>query len=365
MGETTELTVVQRAALAVGSSQHETKLIELAKVAQAIKAITNKDGYSEAHATRMTLKNTRLAITKTSKDARDDATAFSKAVIAEEKRLIGIISPEEERIEQLQKAWDDAIEAEKQRKIDEERARLQAIKDQIEELRRFPVSAAGASSEEIRRITEECSTVIVDELFFAEHTALAAMAKAESLTALAVLLDKAIEAEAEAERVRLERIELEALREKQRIDDQVRAEQDRIAREQEAARMQEEREASNRKAAEAEEALRKQREESDRLSRELEALRKANEERVTTETANIAIETANTAAQIAADEEQEERSPVVQMAAPWVDTPEGNERPSNEEIIQAIAEAFDVTNQVALDWILEIQFFTEPGQMAA
>lgn len=66
---------------------------------------------------RIAFKNARVRITKIGKDLRAEALAFQKAVIAKENELIGIIEPEETRLE--------AIEEEaKQLYIREERLKL-------------------------------------------------------------------------------------------------------------------------------------------------------------------------------------------------------------------------------------------------
>jgi hypothetical protein len=359
------ITVEQRARIAVKTSAHEAKLIELAKNAKTITAITNKDGYAEAHATRMVLKNTRLSITKSSKDAREDAQAFAKAVIAEENRLVAIISPEETRIEALQKAWDDAIEAEKQRKIDAERARVQAVKDRIEEIRRYPLDAVGKDAAAIGAFLESCAEIVIDEAAFAEHAAYAAMIKAESITALTGMRELAIHREAEEARAKQERAELEARREQDRLAEQAREEEARIRREQEAANLRAERELAERREREATEALRRQQEESDRLTRELEAVRKANEERVAAEqrAAEHQADMVRRAVEAVATPLQHvDETHSVETDAPEATTREESvERPSDAEIIEVIADHFGVSNAVALEWIVAVQFFNQPS----
>ena len=91
---TNELTLPQRAAVALGAAEHEKQLALLVAEAQTITEIKNADGRTQCHATYMTLKNARVAISKTGKVAREDAKAFCDAVIAEERRLISIIEAE-------------------------------------------------------------------------------------------------------------------------------------------------------------------------------------------------------------------------------------------------------------------------------
>lgn len=124
-------TMEQRAQKALGLINAKEQLTELAAASSSITAITNKAGYDECHAKRMVLKNKRVEIAKTGKAAREDATAFSKAVIAAEQSLIAIISPEEERLQALQQAWDDAREAERAEVARIEAERIQKQKDAL------------------------------------------------------------------------------------------------------------------------------------------------------------------------------------------------------------------------------------------
>lgn len=111
--ETTAVTVIERAAVALGSSKAETELTALAAKSKDITAITNNAGREECHAAAMTAKQARIAIEKTAKAAREDATAFSRAVIAEGSRLVALIEPEESRLIALRDEWDEKIAAEK------------------------------------------------------------------------------------------------------------------------------------------------------------------------------------------------------------------------------------------------------------
>jgi len=138
----TELTVQDRAALALGSKQTEADLHDLAAKNKDIVKVIDKSGREQAHGAAMELKRARTSIEKVSKDARDDANKFSKAVIAEEKRLIAIIEPEEARLVSLRDAWDAEQERIKRQAEEKERARITAIHQQIAEIRNYAALAA-------------------------------------------------------------------------------------------------------------------------------------------------------------------------------------------------------------------------------
>lgn len=82
---------------------------------------------------RIELKKTRVAIEKYGKDLRDDANKFSKAVIAKEKELIGIIEPEEDRLAAIEEEAEKlAIREERMQKLPARKDRLATIGDSVE-----------------------------------------------------------------------------------------------------------------------------------------------------------------------------------------------------------------------------------------
>ena len=237
MNSTTTLTVIERASVALGSSKKAEELTALALQSKSITTITNKAGYDECHSARMALKNERVSIAKLGKDARDDATKFSKAVIEEEKRLIGIIEPEETRLQAIQDAHDAKIEAEKAAKAEAEANRIARIQQRIAEIISLPGLKAGMLSGYIDdafvRLQEAEPEKWADEFL-----PMALDAKTRSLQALATMRDGAIAQEqakaAEEARVKAEREELAKLRaeqeERNRQEALQRAEAEKVAK---------------------------------------------------------------------------------------------------------------------------------------
>lgn len=293
--ETTELTVVERAAIALGTSEREAQLAALVNESSTIVAIKNNAGRDQCHSAAMKLRTTRVDIEKAGKAAREDATAFSKAVIAEEKRLVAITAPEEERLLGLRDEWDEAREAERRAKVEAEARRIAAIRVKIDEIRACVSIAAGKSSADI----EGAIIALVDETIdiegFAEMTGDAEAARGETLDKLRAMHGAALAQEAEARRVAEERAELERQRaaleaeqerlaaeraEQERRDAAARAEQDRKDAEARAAR-----EAEERARREAEEAAR--REQQAREDAERRAAIEAEEKRLADERAEM------------------------------------------------------------------------------
>ncbi|MEM5429373.1 hypothetical protein [Cupriavidus oxalaticus] len=288
MSKSTELTLPQRAAVALGSADHEAKLKELAAKHADIVEIKNPAGREQCHGAMMVLANARIAITKAGKEARDDATKFSKAVIEEEKRLIAIIEPEESRLRTMRDDWDAEREREKQAKAEAERQRIADLHYQIARIREWVTVATGRKPDEVAEIIQDVTNTPIDASF-EEFQGQAQLAKDETLDKLREIHAAAVAREEEAARLKAEREELARLRaaeeERQRVAAAERAEEERKAREAyeaEQARLAEERaaqEAELRAQREAHERqLAAERAEADRIAREEEAKARAERE---------------------------------------------------------------------------------------
>jgi hypothetical protein len=250
----TELTVIARAAKALGSADHEPALVELAKQAADITTIKNADGRAQVHGAYMTLKTRRTDIRKAGKDARDDATKFSKAVIAEEDRLVAIIEPEETRLLKLREGWDTAVEAERRENAQAAQRRKDEIRGKIDELRSIPVNLVDAAPDRIANAIDDVEAFEVTASEFDDQVDAAHLARASALAKLHEMHTLAVVRAAEAAQLAAERAELERLRaeqaERERVAAAERAEQerkDREAREAEEATRRAEREAEQRK----------------------------------------------------------------------------------------------------------------------
>ncbi len=233
-----------RAVIVMNSSKTEIQLRELVTESATITAVTDPAGRELAHRTGMRLKTARTSIEKIGKTAREDAQAFSKAVIAEEKRLIAITAQEEERVLSLRDAYDAKVQAEKSAKEAAERARVDGIQHKINLIRQIPVQMAGEPAAEIEAELAVLRDFVPGEEF-GEFVEQAAEAAAGAIEALVSLHARAVAQEAEAARLAAERAELERLRQEQ-------AEREAAARA-EAQRLAEERErlAEERRALEA------------------------------------------------------------------------------------------------------------------
>jgi hypothetical protein len=211
----TALTVIERASVALGAAKHEKRLVALAKGSTGIVAITNPASYSECHAARMALKRARIEIEGLGEGAREDARNFAKAVIAEQKRLIGIVQPEETRLQVIQDAHDAKVETERQAKQQAELDRLAAIRSRIDDLKQYAVNAIGKPAAGIALAMDglEKEPIMPWAQEFAD---IATEAKVQTMNRLNVMFGKAqvdeAAAKAEAERLAEEHARIHAER---------------------------------------------------------------------------------------------------------------------------------------------------------
>lgn len=289
-------TVLERASLALGSSEHEKMLQSLAEKHKAITQISNPAGYQDAQSARMELRNARVDLEKKGKAAREDAQLFSKAVIAEEKRLIEIIKPEEERIDQLQIAWDEKIAAEKKAREEAELKRVAAIRSHIDRFRSVSGSLVGKPSQDISSRLDQLKAELIDPEFYAEFYQEAKDAHLIAVGQVHALLVSTVEQEAEFAKIVAERVELERLR-KEQADreaaerERIAAETKRQAEEQAAARAKADAEAEARRKIEQAEIDKQRKALADEAARiaaereKLEAAQRAESERLAAEEA--------------------------------------------------------------------------------
>jgi hypothetical protein len=341
--ESTELSVVERAALALGAAEHERQLRDLVVASASITAIANQEGYDQCHAARMRLKTARVNLTAKGKAAREDATAFSKAVIAEEKRLVAIVEPEENRLQAIEKAEDDRKEAIKQAQVEAEIRRVDSIRGRIEDMRLTPQRCIGLSSGAILQTQNALLGLLPDltEERFAEFTAEARAVWEKARDQLAEM--HCAQAEWEAADAANKR-QQQAAAEKLAAD---LAELDRLRAEQE------EREAAARAERDAADAkARAEREEADRIAAEERRVEKA---KLDAERAEIE---AREAALRAEDERKEREQAEADAAARRVEVDrqkaiKAAERPSDEAIVDVLALHFRVHESKVLTWLFD------------
>lgn len=179
-----------RALIVLESSKTEIALRELVADCAEITEVRDSAGREQAHRLGMRLRTARTSIEKAGKAAREDAQAFSKAVIAEEKRLIAITDAEEKRVLALRDEFDAKIAAEKAAKEAAERARVNEIQQKIEAIRRLPLELSGESADTIAVELDALATFVPTEDVFAEFTEEARAARGQAIEEIALLAAK-------------------------------------------------------------------------------------------------------------------------------------------------------------------------------
>lgn len=355
----TVLTVQQRAKQSLAIPRTEDELIALAKSTADITVITNADGREQVHQAMMVLKNNRCDIQRLGKQAREDATKFSKAVIAEEDRIIALISPEEERLAKLRDSWDDKVEAEKQAKVDAEIARVTAIDARIETIRNWPTQYTGKPSSLLEQQVRVANEYQIDE-FFEEKADTARAVLEASRAALVGILAERQAHEAEQERIKAERAELEKLRAEQALRDA--AERARIAEEERQAKVERDAEAARHAAqlkaqqeeqnrinaarqAELDRIEREKQAEWDRREAELKAQRDA-------EDARLAAERAELERQQEEFRKAQEPDPEPEVIVLQTDPPPA--RPTMDQILATLCATYSADRETVIEWILSM-----------
>jgi len=201
--ESTALTLPARAAIALQSTAAEAHLRELLAGTVGITSVTNRAGREECHKAAMAITKARTAIVSAAKAARDDANAFSKAVIAEERRLIGIVEAEEARLKGLRDAWDADQERIRKEAEQREKSRIDGILARIQELRDYPAMAAPYSAARAQELFCELSGISIGDSF-GEYKEKALAVKNSALVAVASIVDAKIAAEEESARIKAE-----------------------------------------------------------------------------------------------------------------------------------------------------------------
>lgn len=329
----TELTLRQRAVIALGQKEHEQELVALAESTKTITAITNRAGYQQVHTARTALKTRRVEIERLGKSARDDATKFAKAVIAEEDRLIALIQPEEKRLARLQDAHDAEEERIAIEKSEAEQRRVDGLRARVEAIRCLPDDCWMKSAAEIQQVLDVTrSTVIGDE--FQEFKEQAQTALFSAVQSLEGIHCKRLADDAEKERLKLEREELIRLR----------AETERLQAAERARMIEDERTA--RAAREAEmarqaEELRKQRAEQEAAARAERKKNEAEQKRLAAERAEF--ERAQAQALKAKEAEERRRAEQARIA--------NMKPPADSEIVEVLGQHYNVPEYKVREWL--------------
>jgi len=223
----------------------ETALVDMAFTYKGLQVngIEDKEGLKAVRKARLELKDIRVDIAKKSKNLRESAVKFQKAVIAREKELIDLVEPTERYLE----AEEDRIEEEKKRiREEEEKREFERIQTMMNKL-----SAVNFAVDytELKGMTDEQFVYVLTE-------AKTKFQEAEDLRKYEELKEKERLAEAERQRKLEEERLLTITAEQEAREKKLREDEEKLARqkaqiEESRRKFQEEIEAENRKRDEA------------------------------------------------------------------------------------------------------------------
>ncbi|NVO08256.1 MAG: hypothetical protein HXX19_20990 [Rhodoferax sp.] len=342
------LTLQTRAALALNSTHTERDLVALATKNASIVAVIDKAGREQAHGAAMELKRARTTIAKVSKDAREDATQFQKAIIAEEKRLIAIIEPEEARLTELRDQFDQEQARIKAEAEARERARITVIHERIGEIRSF--SAMAAQCRTASRVAELLAKLqAFDMEGFEEFSEEAATVHTATLSGVKFIYEEKVTEEAERARIKAQQEADAAALAKAQAEQAAAAAQlaaDRAAFEKERAELA----AAKAAAAQAIEDAKPKVAPVDAYEQELQA---------------FAAVVAPAAAPVLAPIEERVSPAMLEQFNKTYPTQSPAKRPTDVEIVEVLANHFRCHELRIVDWLLSMDLDTVGKELAA
>lgn len=206
---------------------------QLKEAVQATSLIVKESGMDLVHENRIALRDVRLKISKKGKELREEAIAYQKSVIEKERELIGIISPEEDRLNRL----------ENELKLEEtKKKRLDQLPSRKEKLLSIDGETVWATDDEILEKDDVAFGIFFNKCVESHNLKIKEALEAEVREKEEAIRKAQLEAEMEQRRLHKEAEEKletdrKALEEEKA---KVEAEKNRIAREQEIARLQKE-----------------------------------------------------------------------------------------------------------------------------
>ncbi len=323
--------------------------------------IATTAGMATAVEWRRRFREMRVGGEKARKERKAPILEIGKLLDSKYKELEKEIESHELKYDGDIKLREAEIEAERQRKIAAEKARVEGILAMIESIANLPAKAVGKTSTVIAELAEGLRLEPITVEDYAEFCGRAEQARDNALMRLDELKLAAAAQEDEAARIKAERKQIEADRAAQAEFDRkaalVRAEEERQAkalRDAEDARIRKEREefeTEQRRVREANTAAQKviddARAELQRQQNEIEAARVAAEE----------------AAKPKPGADYIEAPPVVITVTATAPKPAKPARPTDDEIIEVLALHYRAHESKILEWLLDMDLASASKRM--
>lgn len=318
--------------------------------------VTTTAGMKLATARRAVFRDIRIGTDKERAARKAPLLEIGRLLDAKAKELVALVSPFEDRHDAVIKAEEARKAAEKAEKERIERERIAIIQARIQDISNVPGIATGKPSVSMQALLDDLNAIELTLEEFAEFTGTAMQTKQRAVAQLQLMIDAMKTQEIDAARIKAEREEL---------DRQQEIERQRVIEERAAlARQQAEADAARKRA---DDQARAEQAERDRIAAEERAAAQAKLDAQAAELhrQQEAFRAEQEAARLAAEPEPE----VVEMPEPA--EPElfelqqpalVNKRPTNEQLLMAVADLFTVTEDVAYQWLIE---FAAQAQEAA
>lgn len=323
-------------------SKTEAALADLRKrYTNVIFDVSTAQGDKEARLARAEIKGYRVSLEKLRVQLKAPLLERGKLLDEEAKRITAELEKLEHPIDAQIKAEEKRKDAEKAAQAAAEKARLDALRVKIDEIRNLSIAMIGQPisvlAEQLNMI--ESLEITCDE--YQELAGIALAAKKQAIENLKTMQQAMQEHEAEQARLQVEREELARLRREQ----EAQAEEARKARAEEEARLRAEREQQEAEWQTKHEALQQQ---QAALIAQQNAQPKEIEYRQPTE------ETSTT------DSPDEHRAPRMFCVPPLQPS-----RPTNEDILRVLSLHYQVHKSKIIDWLLEMDLKAVGSPIAA
>lgn len=313
--------------------------------------VTTPKGMAEAKEAGKALRAPRLKVEAIRKAAKAPILALGRKLDDDAKRVTAEIAKLEDPIQAQIDNEEARLERIRQEAIAAEAARVEGIQEQIRQIR-FVVALPFTDAAHVQRHIVSLEELQVDDSF-AEFQETAAAAKAASLARLREMHDAVQAHEAEAARLKAAQEELA----QQRAEQEARDKAERERREAEEAAAAEVRRQEQAKIDADRAELDRQRKAQEQAAADAQALIDAENQRLADERASLERkqEELRKAQEPppAVDPDPPPPTRVVNTPAPAYNMP--RQRPSDAEIIEAVAQRFDVTPATAAGWLASMR----------
>ncbi|HLP99172.1 MAG TPA: hypothetical protein VK149_12090 [Sideroxyarcus sp.] len=362
-----------------------TKALEASKDVAYV--ITTKEGMEVAKTHRRVFRDIRIELEKKREESKGPIIKIGKLIDSRAKEITAKVTPEEERFDKDIKAEEQRIEDEKAAKIKAEAERNAQIQSAIDAIKNIPLKAIQMNSAQTEEELVALHKIVPSADVYGERFVEAEIAIKASIDQLNLMLEgkkaqEQLAAMQEAQRIEEERLARIAAEEKAKAEAKAREEQaaqaaalkvqqEEIERQRAEMAAQQRAIDEQRAALEAELKAKAEREAAAKLAEETARIRAEEQANVRAEADALASAgvgknnhqseaVTHDGARPAAASQTEPAAPVANV----VQLPSRHYRPTDDEIIEALALNFRVHESKVIEWLLEVDLKAASERMA-